>query len=217
MVISYSIERCPCNHQPHFDHHLYDVDLHGTVFTVTVTASPFTADCWLNKTLNRNAAALSSGTLVAGLGVQWTPRADGLRIADTLQLCIGRRCLIFQISRATSSPFLLRDFLVEPGTCTFVGFWNRYDRQSLWESQLGLILGSDPIDLRSLLNQELAHASVETIVESFLGYSGVRTRIQVSLSNWGAFTLTDDQVLQASLNARCAYLIGHAVEAWRPR
>ncbi|KAK7329581.1 hypothetical protein VNO77_23751 [Canavalia gladiata] len=214
MTITYSIDRCPCTQNLNYNYHLVDVNLHGDWFAVTVTASAFVAQTWLNDTLNLNQTYLQSRTLIVGLAIQWTPPAGGHASADTVQLCVGDRCLIFQITRADRVPLNLRRFLRNPEH-TFVGMWNRFDRRKLRDSRHALMMEQNPIDLRSLMSVELAHSPLETIVETCLGYAGVRTRNEISISQWNLATLTDQQILQASILARCYFLIGQNFQAWR--
>ncbi|KAK7329584.1 hypothetical protein VNO77_23754 [Canavalia gladiata] len=213
MVIAFRPECC----NPGSNRHLYRVSLHGDIFSVTITATVAVARRWLYLTRHLNRAILSRGALVVGLGVQWTNSTDGNPVADTVNLCVGDRCLIFQISRAGSVPLSLRRFLVDP-RCTFVGFWNRHDRNMLLASRHTLDMANDPLDLRMILNnRELADSDVETIVEACLGYRGVRLVREVNISDWSVGTLHYNQVLQASLEAHCAFLIGCQFQAWEYR
>jgi hypothetical protein len=78
-----------------------------------VTARPAVVRRWLHTTLwlNRRrlhtfaAAAGGGGGLTVGLGVQWRTPFRKLPAGveprpGTLQLCVGNRCLVFQLARA---------------------------------------------------------------------------------------------------------------------
>ncbi|RDX69514.1 hypothetical protein CR513_51362, partial [Mucuna pruriens] len=215
MAITFTLQRCPCLYYSYYLHHHYDVNLHGDWFTVTVTAAASVAESWLSFVLHKNSESLAARTLVAGLGVQWTHRTDvPSHPADTLQLCVGEHCLIYQLSRADSVPAFLRYFLRDRA-CTFVGYCNRYARRMLSLSPHHIQLARDVPDVRRFLEEEFVGSSLESIVEAQLGYTGVKTTVDVNLSDWGAVTLTDDQVMQAALEARCVYLISHKLEVWR--
>ncbi|KAI4335003.1 hypothetical protein L6164_013692 [Bauhinia variegata] len=191
------------------------VDLHGTHIDVTVTANAYVVKKWITSTLYLRRQELHH--LVVGLGVQWTP---GWREtpADTLQLCVGRRCLIFQLAYADYVPNVLRRFLSD-NRFTFVGFYNHSDRLKLMISKHRLEMARDPLDLRFYAESEdeesLKFASVEEIVKECLGFDGVRLRREISMSNWDVEFLSDDQVLQACLDAHCAFEIGKNIGAWR--
>ncbi|XP_010446239.1 PREDICTED: uncharacterized protein LOC104729038 [Camelina sativa] len=82
----------------------YFVDFFGEEFTVAVTSDPSVIS---HDVLFHN--RFSSHPLVVGVGVQWTPpgyysdfysSSGGYYDppADTLQLCVGNRCIIIQLS-----------------------------------------------------------------------------------------------------------------------
>ena len=78
----------------------------------------------------------------------------------------------------------------------------------------------NPIDLRlhaksNITGESLVSASTETIIRECLGYEGVRLEREISMSDWEALFLDDDQVLQASVDARAAFLIGKSLSAWK--
>ncbi|KAG5555326.1 hypothetical protein RHGRI_012758 [Rhododendron griersonianum] len=115
------------------NHLRFTIDVHGTPFTTTVTSDPEVVRKWLRTTLYRYARFRHR--LVVGLGVQWRPasyRGEKPPVA-TLQLCVGRRCLIFQLRYSPTVPNLLRHFLKDPNH-TFVGMWNHSDAEKLLES-----------------------------------------------------------------------------------
>ncbi|MCI34765.1 3-5 exonuclease/nucleic acid binding protein, partial [Trifolium medium] len=93
-------------------HDVYTVNLHGNEIKVTVTAVASVVRKWLHSALFFRRRYIRQNRLIVGLGVQWSPGAGILDPpADTLQLCIGRRCLIFQLAHATYVPKNLQNFL----------------------------------------------------------------------------------------------------------
>ncbi|KAK7329585.1 hypothetical protein VNO77_23755 [Canavalia gladiata] len=198
-----------------FNHVIYTVRLDGTDISVTVTASASVVRRWLSSTLYFRRQYYYLNSLVVGLGVQWTPGGEDPP-PDTLQLCVGRRCLIFQLAHADSVPMILRKFLRHPYH-TFVGFWNHSDRRKLESSKHCLEMWKDPLDLRLYAETEdvenLARASVDEIVEKCLGYE-VKQRRDISMSDWDYRYLTEEQVVYATIDAYCAFLIGRNIKAW---
>ncbi|KAH7843995.1 hypothetical protein Vadar_023240 [Vaccinium darrowii] len=93
------------------NHLRFTIDFHGTPFTTTLTSTPKVVRKWLQTTLHRNPCHRHH--LVVGLGVQWRPDyyPGHESPAATLQLCVGRRCLIFQLLHSPTVPNLLRRFL----------------------------------------------------------------------------------------------------------
>jgi hypothetical protein len=205
-----------------FTHDVYTVNLHGNKIKVTVTAAASVVKKWINAALCfRRRYMIPQNRLIVGLGVQWTPGGRDPP-ADTLQLCIGNRCLIFQLAHANYIPRSLRRFLENP-YYTFVGFWNHSDRLKLKSSDQRLEMYKDPVDLRHYAQAEydedddedgdLARASVEEIVEKCLGYE-IEQSGEIAISDWDDKVLSDKQVVYASIDAYCAFRIGKNVKAW---
>jgi hypothetical protein len=200
-------------------HRDYTVNLHGNEIKVTVTAVASVVRKWLNAALFFRRRYIHQNRLIVGLGVQWTPGGRDPP-ADTLQLCIGRRCLIFQLAHANYIPTNLRNFLLNPNN-TFVGFWNHSDRRKLESSVDEIKMYRDPLDLRLYAaaededdDENLARASVDEIVEKCLGYE-VEQSGEIARSDWDDKILSDEQVVYASVDAYCAFQIGKNVKAWK--
>ncbi|MED6212205.1 hypothetical protein PIB30_080979, partial [Stylosanthes scabra] len=184
---------------------------------VTVTSTASVVRRWISTTLYLHRHFLHNSCLVAGLGVQWTPSAyDPDPPAETLQLSVGHRCLIFQLEHANAAPQNLRNFLMDDRV-TFAGFWNHSDRRKLEISWLGLMMRTDPVDLRLCTESNggwsLKRASVNTIVEECLGFA-VDQRKEISLSDWSEEFLSYEQVEYATVDAHCAFLIARDIEVW---
>ncbi|XP_045787875.1 uncharacterized protein LOC123883181 [Trifolium pratense] len=200
---------------------LYDVNLHGTVINVIVTAAASVVRRWINSTLSLHRRDLERNCLIVGLGVQWTPCGRNSP-ADTLQLCIGRRCLILQLFHANRISTTLRTFLRNPDF-TFVGFWNHSDRRKLESSEHRFEMCRDPLDLRYYAvaeddddDQDLSRAPIHKIVEKYLGYDvELELSREIGRSDWDDEYLSHDQVVYASIDAYCAFRIGKNTKAWR--
>ncbi|XP_012569525.1 uncharacterized protein [Cicer arietinum] len=199
-----------------YNQSVYTIKLDGTKITVTVTSVASVVRKWLNSTLFLRRKHVQMNQLVVGLGVQWTPGGYNAP-ANTLQLCIGRRCLIFQLSQAEFVPQRLRTFLQDPDH-RFVGFWNHSDRRKLMSSEHGLEMRNYPLDLRMygerLCGENLARASVKKIVKKCLGYEVEQSR-EISMSDWSQKDLNKDQVVYACVDAYCAFLMGKNLRAWK--
>jgi len=57
--------------------------------------------------------------------------------------------------------------------------------------------------------------SFEVIVEECLGYRGVRLDREISMSDWSAYELCDDQILQASIDAHVCFKLGVKYRLWK--
>ncbi|KAI9070928.1 hypothetical protein K1719_047112 [Acacia pycnantha] len=196
-------------------HRLFNVNLDGTNVVATVTDTAAVVRRWISTTNYLQGEFY--GRLVVGLGVQWTPGGRDPP-ADTLQLCVGRRCLVYQLSNSPNVPVSLRRFLMDPGN-TFVGFWNHSDRWKLQISAHNLQMLRDPLDMRKYVQtddgESLERATIERIVEEYLGVRGVPISREISMSDWDDEYLSDEQVLQVTLDAHCAFEIGKNIRAWR--
>ncbi|KAJ4836087.1 hypothetical protein Tsubulata_929654 [Turnera subulata] len=187
----------------------YMVNLFNHRISTTVTATPSVVRRWINQTLHFY--RFHRGRLVVGLGVQWVPSSDE---AATLQLCVGSRCLIFQLLHTDTVPLCLRRFLEDPDH-TFVGVWNHRDEELL-ESYHNLRV-ERLIDLRDVADAELGigrQVSLGRLANEVLGFDGVVKDVWVGRSDWGAEWLSEEQVQYACVDAAVSFLVGKELEAW---
>ncbi|XP_041998266.1 uncharacterized protein LOC121748114 [Salvia splendens] len=80
---------------------IFHIPCDSRVVRTTVTSVPSVDGSTASTAYRR-------GRLVAGLGVQWVSGH-----AATLQICVGSRCLIFQLHHADLCPDVLRGFLLD--------------------------------------------------------------------------------------------------------
>ncbi|KAK4257877.1 hypothetical protein QN277_007408 [Acacia crassicarpa] len=196
-------------------HRLFNVNLNGTNIVVTLTETAAVVRRWIGTT--NHFRRKFHGRLVVGLGVQWTLGGTNLP-TDTLQLCMGCRCLVYQLSNSPNVPGSLRRFLMDSGN-TFVGFWNHSDRWKLQISKHRLQMLRDPLDMRKYAQtddgESLETATIERIVEEHLGIPGVPISREIRMSDWDDIYLSNEQVLQVTLDAHCVFDIGKNIRAWR--
>ncbi|CAH8356720.1 unnamed protein product [Eruca vesicaria subsp. sativa] len=214
-------------------HQKHTVDFFGNELIVTVTSTPSVITRWINNVLFHN-NRFSSHPLVVGVGVQWTPaghhsnyylcdncyNADPYYYADpeadTLQLCVGNRCLIIQLSHCDHIPDELRYFLTDSGT-VYVGFWNGQDARKLARSRHEVEIG-ELFDVRNYVQDSggwsMSRCSFEEVVEECMGYQGVRLDRGISMSDWSLYELDHEQILQASVDAYVCYELGVWVRLW---
>ncbi|XP_010418894.1 PREDICTED: uncharacterized protein LOC104704518 [Camelina sativa] len=203
------------------------VDFFGDELIVTVTKDRSVIGQWIHEVASKN--LFSSHPPIVGLGVQWTPACyrSGFRKpvryrlgsrppvfyppADTLQLCVGNRCIIIQLSHCHRVPLVLRRFLKDTDF-RFYGVWNSQDAKRLRRSKHKLKT-AELLDLRKLVvdsrgRQSLNGRKFEVIVEEGLGYPGVGRYRRESMSNWSVRNLSNDQIMQASVDAYCCFKLG---------
>ncbi|CAN1155570.1 3'-5' exonuclease [Linum perenne] len=200
------------NYNPHreknFTLHFYDHKIH-----TTVTSTPSIVRKWIRHSLHFHRYLRHK--LVVGLGVQWrAPYGDS---ASTLQLCIGSRCLIFQLRHAHDVPTILERFLADPDI-TFVGVCNHRDAQMLRDSEDFDLEVSTLLDLRNIAAESIGlskNLSMEDLAEDVLGYRGVHKPTSVGMSNWDVKWLSEEQVQYASVDAVVSFLLGIELDAWK--
>ncbi|KAG7584576.1 Ribonuclease H-like superfamily [Arabidopsis suecica] len=203
----------------YYTHQEYSVDFFGEELIVTVTRTPSVIRKWINNVhfFNR----FTSHPLVVGLGVYWTlpghyadpPPESYNRPADTLQLCVGTRCIIIQLSHCDHVPYALHNFLA---SYTHVGVWNSQDAIKLERCRHQLKIGK-LLDIRRFVEGSrgsLRGCSFEEIVEECMGYRGVRLDPEVSRSDWSVYDLCEDQILQASIDVYVCFKLGVRARLW---
>ncbi|KAK8548859.1 hypothetical protein V6N13_054373 [Hibiscus sabdariffa] len=192
----------------------FTVTFFSTPITTTVTATPSVVRDWLYRVLRTHSSRRHK--LIVGLGVQWNPfSSDHPPPAATLQLCIGRQCLIFQLLHADSVPLSLRRFLDDPRN-TFVGVWNHFDSAKLYWSHHELSISRlvDAHDVaadRYGLSRQL---SMEKLAQTFLGAVGVKKPERIGASAWDAYWLSNEQVQYACVDAYVSFELGKTMKLW---
>ncbi|EOA31416.1 hypothetical protein CARUB_v10014596mg [Capsella rubella] len=197
-------------------HQKHLIDFYGEDLIVTVTPTATVIRRWIRsvRSYNRNH---SVHPLVVGVGVQWTPdSSDPDPPPETLQLCVGSRCLIIQLGHSYRLPKVLRTFLADPKT-TFVGVWNGQDQKKLAGC-------SHRVEIREILDLRLyvkdsrgammRLCSFEQIVKERLGRAGVRLDPAICMSDWGVYILSHDQVLQASIESCVCFKLAVEERLW---
>ncbi|CAL9220536.1 unnamed protein product [Arabidopsis halleri] len=136
--------------------------------------------------------------------------------ANTLQLCVGNRCIIIQLFYCNRVPHVLRRFLADQNH-TFVGFWNSQDAGKLERSRHRLEI-AELLDLRKYVadsrGRSLKGRSFEVVVEECLGYRGVRLEKAIGMSDWSVYDLSYDQILQASIDVYVCSKLGIRHRLW---
>ncbi|KAF0927800.1 hypothetical protein E2562_036220 [Oryza meyeriana var. granulata] len=190
-------------------HDTYVVRVGDSRVVTTVTARPAVARRWVCATRWRHRRRLRSGAgLTVGMGVQWTPPFRALAGGaeprpGTLQLCVGHRCLVFQIAQANAVPAALGGFMAD-GVVAFVGYGIRSDCRKLAAHH----------DLQVSCTRELravtgmGNASMERMAERLIGVAGIKKPARVGRSKWDAPKLSKTQVKYACVDAFLSLRLG---------
>ncbi|XP_043710593.1 Werner syndrome ATP-dependent helicase homolog [Telopea speciosissima] len=197
-----------CNADGHL-RQIFTVNVFGKRVYTTVTCRSSVVRKWIYKI--RFQHRLKRHRLVVGLGVQWRPNLS-YRVAATLQLCVGRQCLVFQIINANNIPRILRRFLSDHLT-TFVGVRNYVDSGML-SKDFNLYVNRI-VELGSMAN--IRGASMETMASDILGFHEIKKPEFIGRSRWDDRRLTDHQVQYACVDSNLSFEIGKKLKAWNYR
>ncbi|BAD72488.1 hypothetical protein [Oryza sativa Japonica Group] len=187
------------------DTYVTEVAFGDAVITTTVTSSGAAVEGWLREVR----AAYGPG-LIVGLDVEWRPSyGPAQNPVALLQLCVDRRCLIFQLLYADYVPGSLRRFLAGAADC-FVGVGVDKDAERLSDDH-GLTV-ANTADLRPLAAQrlgrpELSQAGLQAVVRAVMGADLVKPQ-RVTMSRWDASCLSNEQIRYACIDAYVSFEVG---------
>ncbi|XP_077242085.1 3'-5' exonuclease-like [Tasmannia lanceolata] len=168
---------------------IYSIRCYGFEVFTTVTKDATVAEKWVQEIgkIHRG------NNLIVGLDLEWRsniPIYLNNRVA-TIQLCMGHRCLIFQIIHANHIPAELRRFLTNT-RYNFVGVGIVDDVNKLdsdWDLRVERY--SDlrlEAQLLSLMN-----VGLKKLAKDFLGWEVVKPH-HIQVSDWDNPILTIDQI-----------------------
>jgi len=169
----------------------------------TLTDSGDVVDWWVAETYRMHRRGH-----VAGLDVEWRPAREPSPVA-VLQVCVGRRCLVFQILRADYVPDALAGFLADR-RFVFVRVGVRDDVAMLRDGY-GLEV-SRAVDLRRLAARavgrpELRDAGLRALVREVMGVRMEKPH-HVRVSAWDKRKLTEEQFKYACADAFASMEVG---------
>ncbi|KAK6127203.1 hypothetical protein DH2020_039046 [Rehmannia glutinosa] len=200
---------------PYDSHNTYDVLFFGDSILTTVTHDPAIVSQWISDVESIHRRRLHH--LVVGLDIEWRPSFNRYinNPAATLQLCVGRRCLIYQLIHSPSIPSSLIGFLANPNY-TFVGIAIDQDLEKL-EEDYEFGFNTNTVDLRSLAadrygNTELKRAGLKSLARVVLE-KDVEKPKRVTMSRWDNQWLTPPQVQYACVDAFVCFEIGRILDA----
>lgn len=200
---------------PYDTHNTYDVLFFGDSIHTTVTHDPATVSQWISEVESIHRSRLHH--LIVGLDVEWRPsynRSIENPVA-ILQLCVGRRCLVYQLIHSPGVPSSLTGFLSNPNY-TFVGIGIKADLEKL-EADYEFGYSANSVDLRDLAanaygRRELANSGVKTLARIVLEKEVEKPK-SVTMSRWDNPWLNHAQVKYACVDAFVCFEIGRILNA----
>ncbi|PKA58176.1 Werner Syndrome-like exonuclease [Apostasia shenzhenica] len=177
--------------------------------STTLTASADEVNSWIAEILRVHRRRLNR--LIVGLDCEWRPsftRAQQNPVA-LLQLCVGRRCLIFQLLYADEIPSSLLDFLHD-GRFTFVGVGIHNDVERLDDERgISVYNAKDlkEIAAEKMQRPDLRQKGLAALAMEVMGVEVSKPK-HVTMSRWDQFYLTMDQIRYACIDAFLSFEIG---------
>ncbi|XP_077242198.1 3'-5' exonuclease-like [Tasmannia lanceolata] len=188
------------------------INCFGHEILTTVTYSGTSVRNWISEIKRINRRHLRH--LIVGLDIEWRPnhQRNIQNPVAVLQLCVGDRCLIFQIMYATFIPHALEDFLSDPDF-NFVGVGINDDADKLMNCYRLRV--DYTTDLRYLAadetgRRELRGAGLKTLARDVLGFE-VEKPEWIRRSSWDNRTLSYDQIQYACMDAFLSFEIGKSL------
>jgi ribonuclease D len=187
---------------------VYTVGFGGDAITTTVTSSGDAVEGWLYEVRSVHRRRLHN--LVVGLDVEWRPLfGPGYSPTALLQLCVGRRCLIFQFLHRDYIPDALDEFLDDPDF-KFVGVGVQDDAERL-SNDYNLHV-NNTVDLAELAADEmgrpdLRNAGLKAIACAVMDASVDKPQ-RVRTGRWDACDLTYQQIKYATIDAFVSFEVG---------
>ncbi|XP_062095164.1 3'-5' exonuclease-like [Humulus lupulus] len=196
-------------------HNLYDVQIgQGTTVRTLVTTSASMVDSWISETQRIHNRRLHG--LIVGLDVEWRPSYTSSvnNPVAIIQLCVGHRCLIFQILHADYIPRSLVNFLGN-SDYRFVGVGVAADVDKLIAyHQLSV---RNPVELRDVAARKhgdwsLKSTGLKGLARYVLGME-IEKPNSVTMSRWDNRYLDYSQVQYACVDAYLSFEIGKTLMA----
>ncbi|XP_026384169.1 Werner Syndrome-like exonuclease [Papaver somniferum] len=197
-------------------HHTYKVFYYKDTIFTTVTHTASVVDQWLADLYKDYDVTKLNNSIVVGLDIEWIRlRSDNSvrrnKVA-VLQLCLDKRCLIFQFACCDQVPKSLKDFLGN-NKFIFVGSGVDADAHKL-KVDHGLMVARTE-ELGSLAAYKLPDSNwlhraglknlVKEVLQQELPKRGYGYPL---LSNWESDFLSDEQIEYACLDAVVSFKLG---------
>ncbi|EXC30709.1 Werner Syndrome-like exonuclease [Morus notabilis] len=189
-------------------HNLYDVVIYSKQVKTLLTTCPSMVSSWISDVEKIHRRRLSR--LIVGLDVEWRPSFSRYQNpVATLQICVGHRCLIFQLIHADSIPASLSDFLAN-ANYSFVGVGIGADIEKLAEDH-GLTV-RNAVDLGDLAAREyddpgMKNRGLKDLARIVRGMEIEKPK-RITMGRWDNRWLTCEQVQYACVDAFVSFEIG---------
>ncbi|KAL2941677.1 Werner Syndrome-like exonuclease [Bienertia sinuspersici] len=185
---------------------IHNINFAGKTIETTVTTNADSITQWITQTLSHH----KGKKVIVGLDVEWKPNRTKYmnNKAATLQLCINTKCLIIQLIYLNYVPQSLKDFLSTKlyDNVTFVGVEIESDVAKL-RREYGLICGQMK-DLYKRVGMNRQKIGLKNLAWEVVGLVISKPK-HVTMSNWEARVLSEEQIEYACIDAYASYKIAN--------
>ncbi|KAJ9188895.1 hypothetical protein P3X46_000250 [Hevea brasiliensis] len=187
----------------------HNIQFYGDHIFTTVTPSAAIVDEWIANTRRIYRRKLSK--LLVGLDTEWCLPAQpgGYQKVAIIQLCVGKRCLIFQLYHADYIPQSLIRFLGNK-KFTFVGKEVQNDADKLFQDYKLHVAHTKDVGYwaaKKYDDSEYRRMGLKALVSDLLQKVIPKPR-QITLSRWNAKNLRVEQIEYACLDAFVSFELG---------
>lgn len=181
---------------------IYAVEFYGDEIEVTVTKDATVVNDWILQTVHTHHCRLHK--LLIGLDIEWLPcfNPEENHPVALLQLCVGRRCLLFQLLHKDSVPGFLVNFLRDPNF-KFVGVGVKGDAEKLLRDHRLFVANTVDLNQLALLvygEEVYGKMGLKRMAKEVLG-KVMEKPLNVTPSKWDAEELVYEQVEYAAIDA----------------
>lgn len=182
---------------------VYDVNFYEHRIETTVTNAAAVVDRWIAEVVRIHRHKF--GNLI-GLDIEWYHIEQNVHI---LQLCIGRRCLVFQIHHATVIPQSLAWFLGNP-KFTFVGVGIKDDVEKLNKYhglRVACIMDLHTVAASKFPDMNMHRLGLKAMARELLK-KDMKKPQRVTFSRWDDRFLSAEQIEYACIDAFVSFNLG---------
>ncbi|KAJ9188894.1 hypothetical protein P3X46_000249 [Hevea brasiliensis] len=187
----------------------HNIQFYGDHISTTVTPSAAIVDEWIANTRRIYRRKLSK--LLVGLDTEWCLPAQpgGYQKVAIIQLCVGKRCLIFQLYHADYIPQSLIRFLGNK-KFTFVGKEVQNDADKLFQDYKLHVAHTKDVGYWAAKKYDYSEyrgMGLKALVSDLLQKVIPKPR-RITLSRWNAKNLRVEQIEYACLDAFVSFELG---------
>ncbi|XP_016497068.1 3'-5' exonuclease-like [Nicotiana tabacum] len=189
----------------------YLVPFYESQIEITVTKEATIVDHWILQTVHTPRRRLHK--LLIGLNIKWLPCSkpedEDEHSVALLQLCVGDRCLIFQLLHRDFIPQSFIDFLIDPNN-TFVGIGVEGDVEKLLCDHGLYVANTVDLNKLALLTYEeevYGKMGLKRMAKAVLGKVMEKPE-DVTLSKWDAENLSCEQIEYGAIDVFVSFELG---------